>query len=65
MARVKDLKQGEMFTLIKVKEPTVKQVWIRDYYDRSSNTYSVFNYDDVEKEMFLKGDTEVFTDFTF
>jgi hypothetical protein len=65
MARVKDLKQGEMFTLKKIEEPSIKQVWVRDRYWRSSGNYSVFNYYDVDKEMFLKGDTEVFTDFTF
>ena len=40
-------------------------VWVRGEYDRSSRTYSVVKFDDVNRESFRKGTTEVLVGFIF
>lgn len=63
--KLKDLKIGEYFTLKPIPEPTEKQVYIRGEYDRAERKYVCGKFCDISYSRALKGDTEVFTDFTF
>ena len=63
--KLKDLKIGEYFTLKPIPEPTEKQVYIRGEYDRTERRYVCGKFCDISYSRALKGDTEVFTDFTF
>jgi len=58
--RIKDLKIGEYFKL-----KTNGRVYVRGEYERSSKRYSYYDFDDVNREHFAKGDKEVITDFEF
>jgi len=40
-------------------------VWVRGEYDRSSKTYSVVKFDDINRESYRKGTTEVLVGFIF
>ena len=64
-AKLKDLKQGEYFTRKPNEYPTDKQVLVRGEYDRTSKRYSCLHFDDINNEILLKGETLVYTDFTF
>lgn len=63
--KVKELKQGEFFTRKSIANPTEKQVFIRGAYDRTEKRYECTRFDDVSACCYLKGDTQVFTDFVF
>jgi hypothetical protein len=62
---VKDLKKGEYFTLKPYAEPTENQVYIRGEYDRSERKYDCGKFSDISYSRLLKGNTVVYTDFTF
>ena len=62
---IKELKKGDWFTLKPINEPKASQVWVRGEYDRSTKRYSVTNWADTNRERFLKGSAEAFTEFTF
>lgn len=62
---VKDLKIGEYFTLKPYAEPTENQVYIRGEYDRSERKYDCGKFSDISYSRLLKGNTVVYTDFTF
>lgn len=62
---MKDLKIGEFFTLKKTKEPKESQVYVRDEYDRSERKYWAKKWSDISAGKFIKGDTKVYTEFTF
>ncbi len=59
--QLKDLKRGDFFK----RKATSSIVYIRDEYERTLKKYSCYKFDDVNSEIFLKGSTEVYTDFTF
>lgn len=63
--KLKDLKQGEYFTLKPIAFPSESQVYVRDEYDRSEKKYWIYKWSDVNAGRFMKGEKEVFTDFTF
>ena len=65
MVRIKDLKQGEFFTLKPIAEPKENQVWVRGEYDRSTKTYEAYNFSDVNRYRNFKGTKEVYTEFVF
>jgi hypothetical protein len=65
MKQLKDLKKGEWFTLKPIEEPTEKQVYIRDDYDKSERKYLCGRFDDISYSRLLKGTTTVYTEFTF
>ena len=45
---LKDLKQGDFFTLKDCGEyPTEKQVWIRDEYDRGEKKFCIYKFSDT------------------
>lgn len=62
---VKELKKGDMFTFKQIDEPKDSQVWIRDEYDRMSRKYLVICFNDINRQRLIKGDTNVYTEFTF
>ena len=63
--KLSELKKGDFFTRKPCEYPSDKQVLIRDDYDRSSKKFSCIHFDDICNEIFLKGATVVYTDFTF
>ena len=63
--KVKDLKQGEYFTLKPIECPTERQVYVRDYYERSEKKYYCGKFINICEGRFLKGDKEVYVDFIF
>lgn len=65
MAKIKDLKKGEYFTLKQIDEPKESQVYVRGEYDKSERKYECYKWDDVNNTRFYKGDKEVYTGFTF
>lgn len=63
--KLKELKQGDWFTLKPIEEPKASQVYIRGEYDRTEKKYDCGKFSDISYSRMLKGDTEVYTDFTF
>lgn len=63
--KIKDLKKGEYFTKKPIENPKESQVWIRGDYDRGTRQYECTNFADICKTCSMRGDKEVFTDFTF
>ena len=62
---LKELKNGEYFTLKDYPSPRASQVYVKNEYDRSSKKYEVSKFLDFCDTRLLKGDTIVYTDFTF
>ena len=62
---IKDLKQGDFFTLHPITEPEEDQVWVRDEYDRSLKLFEAHRFDDISEIRFFQGIHVVFTDFVF
>ena len=62
---VKQLKRGDFFTLKPIETPKESQVYVRGDYDRSSKKYICYKFSDVCSTREIKGDKEVYTDFTF
>jgi hypothetical protein len=60
-ALLKDLKKGDFF----VRKAGAKRVYTRQHYDQGSKTYSCHDYMDWNREIFLRGDTLVYVDFTY
>jgi hypothetical protein len=52
------------FLVFKLKEDSNK-VYIINHYNHSDKTYSVSQYDDINKERFIKANKDVFIGFTF
>lgn len=59
---IHELKKGDYFRL---KESDTAPVWVRDEYLPAIKKFSTHKFDDVNHEHLFKGDTIVFTDFTF
>ena len=55
--QLKDLKKGELF---RFKENENTPLWVRDEYDRTTGTYIVYKYDDVNHFSNRKRTTSVF-----
>lgn len=65
MAKIKDLKKGEYFTLKPIEYPNESQVYIRGEYDRTSKKYDCGKFSDISYSRLFKGDKEVYTDLIF
>ena len=63
--KLKNLKQGTYFILKNVSEPKENQVYVKGEYDRSTKKYICGKFVDISYSRLLKGETEVYTDFTF
>lgn len=59
---IRELKKGEFFRL---RESDTAPVWVRDEYVPALKKISTYKFDDVNHEHLLKGNTIVFTGFTF
>ena len=59
--RLKDLKRGEGF----VRKPNSATIQTREDYDRREKKYLCGYWDDINKSLYLKGDTFVWAGFTF
>lgn len=62
---VKKIRKGEFFTKKDLENPKDPQVWIRGDYDHSEKKYECINFDDINRRIYMKGDKEVYTGFTF
>lgn len=62
---VRELKQGEYFTKKPIAEPSENQVWVRGEYVRAEKKYECYCWGDVNRLCYIKGDKEIYTDFTF
>ena len=65
MKKIKELKTGEYFTLKPVEYPKEGVVWVRGNYEHSCKKYSVHKWSDICHESFMKGNRNVYVDFTF
>ena len=63
--KLKELKPGAFFTRKPVDAPTEKQVYVRGAYDRAQKKYECTSWADTSRCIYLKGETEVYTDFIF
>lgn len=63
--KVKQLKKGDFFTKKQIDEPTDNQVWVRGDYIREEKKYECVCYGDANRYVYINGNKEVFTDFTF
>ena len=63
--KLKDLKPGQFFTRKPIDAPTEKQVYVRCAYDRTQKKYECQSFSDISRCIYLKGETEVYTDFIF
>jgi len=63
---LKNVKQGDYFTLKPLEYPKENQVYIRGEYDRSEKKYNCVKWVDcLGNGRNLKGDKEVYIGFTF
>lgn len=63
--QLKNVKPGQFFTRKAYDCPKENQVYIRGSYDRSSKRYDCERFSDMCDTVSLKGETLVYTDFTF
>lgn len=65
--KLKELKKNEMFSRKPLNNTEAKpsQVYIKGDYDHSSKKYWCQKWNDISSGMELKGDAEVYQDFTF
>lgn len=64
--KIRELKKGDFFTLKPIEEPRESQVYIYDGYDRSARKWCGLKWSDfLGNGRLFKGDTVVYTDFTF
>lgn len=62
---LKEVKPGEYFTFKAIEEPSEKQVYIREGYNRSTRKYGYSKFADICDSKERKGETIVYIDFTF
>jgi hypothetical protein len=57
----KQIKKGEFVK----RKPDAKKVYIRGDYDRASKRYSLQDWDDISREVWVKGSALLVVDFEF
>lgn len=62
--KISDLKPGDYFRLI-TKTGIANPVYVRGDYDRSSKRFSIYKFENVNAERFVKGSALVTTDIDF
>ena len=62
---LKDVKNNEWFTRKPIEEPKESQVYIKGDYDRTDKKYCCTHWNDIGNDVFLKGSTKVYVEFTF
>lgn len=58
--KLSEVKKGD-FVRFKIDGP----VWMKGHYDRTSKTFALHKFDDVNHETFKKGKTIVFIGFDY
>jgi hypothetical protein len=58
---LKDVKKGDYFK----RKADAKTVFVRDEYDRVYKKFEAFDFEDINRFIFLKGSTQVYIDFEF
>ena len=61
---IKNLKKGEFFKRDVNGKPSAK-VYIKGNYDRATKSYSAIEYEDINHEIFIKSNKQVYYDFEF
>ncbi len=59
--QIKDVKQGEFVR----RKPDSKKTYIRREYDQSTKKYTLEDFEDINRCLYLKGSTEVHVGFDF
>lgn len=59
--KVKDVKAGEFIK----RKADAKKVYVRGAYDRQYKKFRCDDWDDISRDIMLKGDAVVFIDFDF
>lgn len=62
---IKDLKNGDYFTIKPIENPKENQVYIKGDYDRTSKKYCCGRFDDISYSKDFNGNKEIYIDFTF
>lgn len=62
---IKQLKQGDYFTLKPCEEAKESNVLVRGTYDRSTKTFECYKFSDVCHFHYFKANKVVYTDFIF
>lgn len=63
--KLKDIKPGSWFTRKPCEYPKESQVLIKGEYDRTEKRYVCTHWNDICREITLKGEAVVYIDFTF
>lgn len=59
--KLRDVKKGEFLK----RKPDANKVYARGDYDQSFKKYRIDDWDDISRDMLVKGDTIVYIDFEF
>jgi hypothetical protein len=59
--KLKDVKQGEFVR----RKPDSRKTYIRKEYDQSTKKYTLQDFEDINRCLYLKGSTEVHVGFDF
>lgn len=57
--KIREVKRGDY---LRLKPDENAPLWIRGDYDRSTKSFSVYKYEDVNHEIMAKGDREVYVE---
>lgn len=55
--RIRDLNQGALFTRY---DREGSPIWVRGEYCKQNGKYSIYRYEDVSHETFIKGNVKIF-----
>ena len=58
---LRDIKQGDYVK----RKPGASAVYVRGHYDPRSRTYSLTDVEDINREIFLRGSTQLFIGFDY
>ena len=56
---VREIPKGGLFHL---KDSETSPLWIRGYYERTENEYECYSNEDINKEIFCRGNRKVFVE---
>ena len=59
--KLKDVKSGEFI----MRKPDAKKVYTKGDYDKTYKKYSCEDWEDISRNLLLKGETIVYTGFEF
>lgn len=62
---LRNVKNGDYFTLRPVEEPKESQVYVRGDYNRDVKKFDVSKFSDVNDWRLMRGDRIVYVDFIF